>query len=269
MKSLVKSLWIYCILFFCQLHATDYLPWAGPTLEFIWKEDFRYQHYDYKKISSDDLFLNLSLSNAYQDIDVELEITQARTNKQHGTPDQLKITGRKVFLDDVLDDFATVTAGISLIQAFRPSVDDRSSFHHGYNEAEFFISIGKELTFSDNWESRAWGVVGIGTAIDRGSPWFHFESAYEKRFRDKHEFHLGFTSLIGLGNNRLKLHHFHGYGPVAHRSVDLNVKYTYLIDYFGHASLAFDQRVYAHNFPTYARSITLELMYSFGLSLGL
>jgi hypothetical protein len=257
-----------CFLFLStQLTATEYLPWVGPTLEFEWRDHLRYQHYRFKKRTSDDLFLNISLSNAYQDLGVELEITAANTNRQPGHLDQLKITGRKVLLDDILEDPVSLTAGCSLIQAFRSSLCDRSSFHHGYNEAELFVSTGKELTFSENWESRLWGIAGLGVAIDRGSPWIHLEGAYEQRWHEKHECRIGLYSLYGLGHQKLRLHHFHGYGPVKHRSVDIQLRYTYLIDFFGNASIEFSQRLYAHHFPAYARSVTLQLMYSFGLGL--
>jgi len=248
-----------------DLKATEYLPWIGPSFLLEWRDDLRYQHYRFKRHQADDLFLNNSLSGAYQDLAVELEITAANTQRQPGRIDQLKITGRKVLTDDVIGDPLTSTIGISLTQCFRPSLRDISSFHHGYNEGELFLAVGKELTFSETWESRLWGVAGLGVAIDRGSPWIHLEGAYEKRWREKHECRIGLHSLYGLGRHRLKWHDFHGYGPVSHRSLDLRLRYTYLIDFFGSASIEFSQRLYARHFPGYACSVTLQLLYQFGL----
>lgn len=254
----------YLVKIFSSLNATEFLPWVGPTLEFEWRNHFRYQQSKLKNHLFHDLFLNVSLSNAYQDLGLELEMTAANTFYQRGKLDQLKMTGRYVILDDLLQDFVSLTAGLSLTQAFHHSLYDKSSFHHGYHEGEIFLASGKEWSFSQNWHSRLWGVVGLATAINRSFPWLHVESTYERRWKDKHEGRIGIKTLYGFGHQKLK-DPFKGYGFIAHRSVDLFLRYTYLIDFFGQTSVELSQRLYSKNFASSAFSLTFQLLYTFGL----
>src|SRR5262249_54470415 len=129
-----------------------------------------------------------------------------------------------------------------------------SSFHHGLYNSEFFLSIGKELPDDLLWGSRLWGVAGVGVA-EKGSAWLRFRLEYEKRLRERHALRGFVHSLCGLGGKRLHKNGFQGYGPVAHRSIDLGLRYMYFIDYYGSASLQYSYRIYASNFPSRAHQV--------------
>lgn len=267
-------LFLFCLIFSNGI-ATEYQPWLGNFYEFELRSSLKYQSYKRlssgshtKKYLSNDFFLNLSLSNALPDpaVSGEIEFTQANTKKQKGDLDQIKVTGRYVWSDDVAGDPVSLILGLSYIQAFQRSLRDVSSFHHGLFNAEFFVSVGKENTWGMEtlWNSRWWLLGSIGIA-ERGSPWFRFDLNYEKRLCENHELSAFVRSLWGLGSKRLDLQHFHGYGPIQHQSVDLGLRYTYLIQYYGNASLEYQYRIYGKNYPIFTHQVLAQILYTFGL----
>lgn len=256
---------------FCN--ATEHQPWLGNVYEFEWRSSLKFQGFnrissdsELKKYSSDDLFLSTSLANVLPDPQLggELEIIQAWTRKQKGCTDQIKLTGRYAYWDDVAGDPLSITFGLSYIQGFHRSLKDLSSFHHGLYESEIFGSIGKEKSLGTVWISRWWMMGALGIA-ERGSPWLKFHANFEKRFGEQHELKTFFHSLWGLGGGRLHPNHFSGYGSVQHQSIDLGLRYTYLIEFFGSASLEYSYRIYARNFPTYTHQVLAQVLYTFGL----
>lgn len=268
-----KFFTILFLLGICRGSATEYQPWLGNFYEFEFRSSLIYQDYTWlssdsnlRKYTSNDIFLNLSLSNAHPDFtaSAEFEITQARTRKQKGDIDQLKLTGRYAWQDDVAGDPLSLITGLSYTQAFQSSLRDVSSCHHGLYNTEFFITLGKENPEESLWRSRWWSVFVLGIA-EQGSPWVRFHLNYDKRWWDKHEMGLFMHSLWGFGGKDLHLNHFHGYGPIRHQSVDVGLRYTYLLEYYGNASLEYSYRVYANNFPAYTHYVLAQILYTFGL----
>lgn len=267
-KYLEISIWVIMSTLSFQLDAVDYKPWVGEMLEFEWRNEFFYQTYPsvsigshHKKHSSDDLFLTTSLSSSFMEFGVELEATQASTHRQRGGIDHLRGTVRYVWLDDVAGDPISLTSGVSFIQSFVPSLQDISSFHHGRSETELFVSLGKETPCGEVWLRRWWGVIGAGLA-ERGSPWLRFNLGYDFRSDNHQEWRLFCHTLWGLGERKLNVHHFSGYGSIQHQSVDLGLRYTFLIDFFGSISFQYSHRIYARNFPAQTSLFMLEWLYN-------
>lgn len=273
LHGLWKCLTSLILFNFSLVIATDYQPWFGNFYEFELRSDFNFQGYAWvasgenlKKYSSNDLFLNLSLSNSIPDpsVGLELEITDAKTRKQYGEIDQLKLTSRYLFQDDIAGDPLGIMVGLSYIQAFKNSLRDVSSFHHGLYNTELFISLGKENPDECLWGTRWWGVFAVGVA-EQGSPWLRIRLDYDKRWFEKHEFGLFADGLCGLGGKKLQLKGFSGYGPIKHQSIDVGFHYTYLLEYYGNVSLEYSYRIYAENFPSYAHRVIAQVFYTFGL----
>jgi len=260
-------------LYMCRATATEYQPWLGNLYEFELRSSLIYQGYHrlssgshLKAYSSNDVFLNVSLCNSRPDpaIGLEIEAREARTRKQGGDIDQLKITGRYVWQDDVAGDPLSLTTGLSYIQAFHNSLKDVSSFHHGFYNTELFVSIGKEKPDETLWSTRWWSLFAVGIA-ERGSPWIRFHLNYEKRWWENHEMKVFLHSLWGLGERHLRLLHFDGYGAIQHQSIDVGLRYSYLLEFYGSASLEYSYRIYARNFPVYTHHVLARLLYTFGL----
>lgn len=253
-----------CLSLSCR--GTEYQPWIGNYYEFEWRNDLLYQSYNKinsKHFGSNDLFLHASLSNAIgENYSVELETTAARTHRQDWNIDNLRLAGRYVWLDDIAGDPLTVTGGLVLTQAFIPSLEDVSSFHHGRREAELFVSFGKENSEKELWENRWWGVVGIGFA-DKGSPWIRADVDYEFQYCEADEIRVFLNSLWGLGNKSIHVHDFKGYGPIAHQSIDIGLRYTRELEYCGHFFVEYAFRPYAKNFPTHTNRVLLGFLVTF------
>ncbi len=140
-------------------------------LLFEWRNSLTYQTYPslakgshIRKFSSDDYFLNTSLSSSLFEYGLVLEATQAFTHHQRGSIDNLRATLRYLILDDIAGDPVSLTAGLSYIQPFDWSLKDISSFHHGRIEGEWFLSLGKERACGEIWINRWWTVAAIGFA---------------------------------------------------------------------------------------------------------
>lgn len=267
-------LFIGCFTFGC-LNAVFQEPWAGELLEFNWQNRFLCQHYaridsDGKTIhyKNNDLFLKSSLlvflpdPNSFSpDYSLELGVMQASTRKQSGGIDHLSLTGSYQILEDIQGDYISLKTGISYFQAFGQSLYDISSFHHGREEGELFLAFGQEnLCRLSRW----WIAAALGFA-DRGSPWIRLNIDYRFSPFDNHQIGLNCHCLYGFGGDRLKIKDFKGYGSIAHRSVDLGLNYTILIENFGQIGLSYTYRVLAKNFPQQAQVVQLEWNYTFGL----
>ena len=248
--------------------ATERMPWFERDLIIPLRASYIYQTYPYVQAShghfgheAHDSFLPLSASIAYQDINAELELVFADTRRQHTTLDCIRLTGLYRIWNDIIGDPLSVVAGVTLTKAFSHSVKDPSSFHHGRIEAEFLVSAGRETSVEALWSTRWWGVLGLGIA-DHGSPWIRGELAWEKNWCDQQQLRLFVNTLWGLGRDNLHpCHHFHGYGPLNHQSIDLGARYSYVFESGLTLSAGFTRRIYARNFPVRANIVTLSLMY--------
>lgn len=260
-----------CLFFFPALiqGGVDLKPWYPRDLQVQAFMDYRFQsipsidaprkdHY-----SSSDHFVNGSLMAVLSPYSLQLNTEFADTKKRNFDWDHVSLTGRYLWMDDNIGDAFSLTTGLTLGRAWREAVNDISSFHHGRNEAFLHVAIGKQSIEGSAWLSRWWGLFGIGTA-DRWTPWIVANVAYEKNFCDPHQLRLFIHSLWGCGQHKLRVHDFGGYGPIDHRSIDIGFRYTYEFDYYGMASLEYAHRVYAHNFPDNANTVTLSYIYPFG-----
>ena len=69
-----------------------------------------------------------------------------------------------------------------------------------------------------------------------------------------------------MGGNALNLHHrFEGYGPIAHRSIDIGFRATKYTECAGNWIFEYTQRVYALNFPDYANLLRVSFIYPYPL----
>jgi hypothetical protein len=258
--------------FYSRVEAVELRPWFGNYLEFEFRSHLLYQNYkalargaDSIAHSSDDLFLDMSLGFVPDpQLSVEAEIECANTTHNHGV-DHFSFTGRYMLLNDIAGDAISLVAGLTLQQAFIGSLRDMSSFHHGRSEAEFHLAVGKELCSNRFlWDSRLWAIGAFGFA-EQGKPWLRANLGYDYRLAIYHELSVFAKTLWGMGNKKLNPYDFDGYGSLHHQSVDLGLRYTYLIEFFGSASIEYMHRVYARNFPAEAHLLMISVLYTFSL----
>lgn len=261
----------YVILFLpALLQAIDLKPWYSRDLQLQGRLDSRFQSYPSVQTpckdshySSDDLFFNGSFLFIYAPTSIEVGSELAITKKRKVAWDNIHLTGRYLWLDDDKGDPVSFTTGLTLSRAWKEAVDDISSFHHGRNEAFLHMALGKQKIKGSTWQSRWWGILGIGTA-DKWTPWIVANAAYEWNLCDPHRIRLFVNTLWGCGRKELNTCDFKGYGTIDHRSIDLGLRYTYQLDYYGILSIGYIRRVYAHNFPERVNIFTFQYIYPFG-----
>jgi hypothetical protein len=107
-------------------------------------------------------------------------------------------------------------------------------------------------------------MIGIGSAV-KGSPWIDWKMAYAQKIHHNHEVEFFLQTLWGLGSKNIHPYHFQGYQSIHHQSVDLGMKYSYLIEFMGMASIEYTKRLYTKNFPYQTDRIQFSFDYPFGL----
>lgn len=263
----------FSIFLICSgLNAIEYSPWLGNVLEpnlraSAWLNS--YQSVDtghgVKRQAACDGFFDLDVSLAYREnIEFELEAVAAKTRTHCFGMDSVLFAGKYRFWNDIVGDPLTVTAGAVVSKVFKHALQDIAAFHHGGIQGEVYLSAGREFSCMQFWMSRVWGVVGFGIA-DLGSPWIRGDIAWEHNCWDRHQFKLFVDTLWGLGHNNLHLHHFKGYGPVNHQSVDAGIRYSLGFDYGIFLRFEYAYRVYARNCPRHVNRALLSLFYPLGL----
>ena len=264
---------LFSILIHSLLFSLELKPWFDPMFELQSRVATIGQLYTFvdtkeglKKHPAGNFFLDLEFySTLWQNWSVEVEAVTAATRHRTFGPDTLSLTGRYLWLDDVVGDPLSLTTGVTLYKVFKPARRDLSVFHHGGIEAELHAAVGKEASCLGRWRSRVWAVAGFGIG-DLGSPWMRADAHWEHRWCDLHQLRLSLLSILGLGQRSLKhLDHFHGYGPIQHHSVDAGVRYTYLFDHGIALNAEYAFRLYARNCPAYVHFILVILDYPVSL----
>lgn len=263
---------IYILTFINSVYATDLKPWFPRYLEIQSRFTWSHQYYSsidggskiYKKTAKNDFYTG-SLELAYFNLCGEVEGTFSSTGSHHLAPDSINATLRYQILDDVIGDPVSLVAGITVNQVFSLALKDINVFHHSHFEGEVHLAVGKEVTCHDTWITRYWGVAGIGVG-DQGSPWLHFEAAWEKNWFYGQITRVFANSLFGLGKENLSLYHpFKGYGSIRHQSIDLGALHRYTFENDLEITLGAFFRVYSKNCPRNVSGFFLSLLYPFGL----
>jgi hypothetical protein len=269
---MLKKIFILTCLPFL-MHATELKPWYGNSLVLESRSKVLYQQFNKlatthdRKYVSNDVFLTESLNVYLAQYAAEVEMTLAKTHKQHFNIDCLRLTGRYQFMDTVIDDPYSLVAGLTITQAGKPALYDPASFHHGLVNFEAHLSVGKEIASYHTWLHRYFTVLGVGISSGppKSKPWFRADFGYLHNFCDAQQIELFINTLFGLGRHNLKVHSFRGYGPVRHQSVDLGVRYTKVLECGAKLIGEYSYRVWAKNFPKNANRVEIAMYYPLGL----
>jgi hypothetical protein len=246
------------LLFPLGLTATQLRPWFGIEKEIEWRSSYRLQGYPHHI----DHYFDLSLSAAYEpEINAELELLTAIPRHSHYRVDAEKATGRYLLLDDVSGESPfSLVAGAAFTHVHRPALDDRSNLYHGRFQFEGILSAGKENSCGEFWTTRYWSTLVVGKA-EKYAPWMELRAAWEKNWWDLYEMGLSAKLDWGFGHRHLSHHHhFHGYGPIEYRLVNLAAYYRYWISDSAQLTAEYRYRIFAHNAPKKVRDLTLTLL---------
>lgn len=264
---------IFLCLFKFSLGALELKPWFDPMVELQNRTSVIAQLYNaidtkegLEKHPAGNFFLDYELyTTLLQNWSVEIEAIGAATRQRSFGFDSVSLTGRYLWLDDVVGDPASLTTGLTIYKVFKPSRRDLSIIHHGGIEAELHTAVGKEISCREQWNTRTWAVGGIGMG-DLGSAWIRADGHWEHKWCARHFLRLSLLSLWGLGHRSLNhLSHFHGYGPIQHRSIDAALRYGFLGRYGIVLNAEYSFRLYAKNCPAYVHYFLLILDYPISL----
>lgn len=246
----------------------DYRPWFSRDLELQPWLSYRYQQYN--RINGNggsftrnenDSFFDAGAGIAALGYAVDLEAEIAKTSHQNYACDHFSLTGKYQLSDDVIGDSLSAVTGLTFTHAFKHSLFDISSFHHGKFEYEWYISAGREKSCGSFWLSRFWGVAAVGIA-DRGSPWIRADCTWERNWWDIHRVQVFIRTLWGLGEHGLTEERpFRGYGSIRHQSIDVGAGYVYQFEEYGRVGLDYAYRLYARNFPSRVNTVVLTYVY--------
>lgn len=255
------------------LYSLDQSPWVGDVYGFNIQADVSYSHYRYidhaKKQPSYTYrtyvtkeTLSFTATDALQ-LDWEIEL--ARTPYQLYGFRSSALGARYVLLDDIAGDFLSLVAGANVRGVGGRSVRDVNSPYSSYLNTEAMISIGKEFTKKRDWESRGY-VTGFLGLANHGSAWNRLEAVYENKISDAHILQACMSGYFGYGpKKKVDINHFHGWGEIAHQSLDLGLQYRYCFARWGELGLAYAYRVFARSYPQNQQ--TIEISYSLPFSL--
>jgi hypothetical protein len=242
------------------LSAADLAPWSGVDLELHPRIVNVVQTYP----SHTNYFLGMGLEASYDVWQLDVEVNSAITKHRGYSFDDFRLTGRYRWMDDVIGDPVSIYTGITYVYATHHSLRDPNLFHHGTAEGEVHVALGKEFDHRDRWITRFWGVGVVGIA-NQGSPWVRAEVAFERNWCDQHVVAVFLDTLWGLGNRSLHTHHFHGYGSVRHRSIDVGAQYKWRTIYDSVLTFGYAYRPYACNFPKHVNTFMVQWMIPYGL----
>ena len=268
----MKKFTIFCLASTC-LYSLDQSPWLGDVYEFNTKTDVSYSHYRYIDQAKEQpayayrsYLTKETLSFTASDVlELEWEMELARTPFQLYGFRSSALGARYCLLNDIAGDLFSITLGANMRGVGGRSVKDVNSPYSSYLNTEIMASIGKEFTKQKDWATRGYAAGFVGLA-NHGSAWNRFELAFEGKFLSSQVLKTIMTGYFGYGPKKMvDINHFHGWGEVAHRSLDLGMQYRYCFTFFGELALSYAYRVFAKSYPQNQQ--TIEVSYSLPFSL--
>lgn len=248
-------------------------PWYPRQLEIKPTADYLYRASNSVARKSHSLadhlqghFYNFSALIPIFQLSGQMGLVFAHSSERAFGIDNFSLTARYALMDDSsLADAISLVAGATFVFASKAALNDPNSFHHGRFETLWHVSFGKEWPCQQFWRYRTWGNLLLGVS-DVGAPWWQSLWALEYNRPEIDSWSFLVSGMSGCGGKTLQLGtSFHGYGRIAHRSLDLAVRYSYYFISGAQIKFEYWQNVYAYNFPRYTKAYCLSFSYPFGL----
>ncbi len=249
-----------------SIFALEVQPWLGEPWEFHLISAYTYSRFTHVQNGhpqlhhpQNDQLLSFALAAACGPkwaFDTELEFVN--TPVQRWGYRSFAAQGRYLWSDDVMGDAVSFATGLNIRTVSSKSLEDVSCPYHSYGNFEVTGSLGKEWDRETLWIVRTFGFGAVGMA-NRGAPWVRLLASIEGNHDNRHRFALFSEGYFGFGHKEtVDPDDFHGYANISHRSIDVGARYSYVFDIWGHLSLTYLYRPYAHAFPQNVNFITLS-----------
>jgi hypothetical protein len=250
---------ISVLLLSCQaLAAFEEKPWLGNQYEFVLDSSYSYSRFskvaNAKRQLKEPFNVNLLCFDlAFCPVDgweIAFEADFAATTKQSFGRRSLAAMLRARFLDDIVGDPVSLTAGLIARMTSHNSLKDISCPSSARWDVELHSAVGKEWSTGANWSMRLYGIGAVGQG-SHGWPWAKAKAAFGIQQPIASAWEIYSLGYWGFGpKDSVNIRHFHnGWGSYNHSSIDAGVGYTYCFEVWG--SLRFDvfHRFYAHVYP--------------------
>lgn len=193
----------------------------------------------------------------------EVETEAASTSHLGWGYRSLALQLRYQFLDDIVGDWISCTVGALYRNVSSRMLEAVTTIYHGQQNFELNLSLGKEWAKGQFWRYRAFLFEGVGCATV-GAPWSWTRLAGQRNFHDLVQISLYLDGYFGFGGQKsVKRLHFHGYGPIAHRSLSAGIQ----LDWTPISSSSFEASYYrvfwARSFPGQWNAFQLRYIYWF------
>lgn len=176
--------------------------------------------------------------------------------------------GRRLFLDDLIGDFVSLSAGISGKVASTSELSDLLQIEPSKLSTSLHITVGKEFLSSKNGflHLYAVGLVGAGQAA---SSWvkgaLHAEYVIGSEDQDNQKISIYLCNGKGLGTKHLKLDSNRPYAHSNWRYIDVGISYAYSLYGYGTLGASISKRIEARSCPRKAISAAITLTIPFAL----
>lgn len=240
-----------------SLFSLQMQPWIDQLWEFHFGPSYTFDFYPQvqggvptpQKTTVENIVAANLYVSPYENWQAELELEFASTTRLSMGYRSVAFQLRNQLLSDILGDVCSATWDANIRGVSDRDLTDVSCPYHANFNMEIGGSLGKEWSYNEDWNVRAFGFLGAGTA-NRGSPWIRFFASAEANADNRYRFELFSRGYFGFGNEQVVfIDHFNGYAAIHHQSVDIGAKYSYVLDMWGYLSFSYTRRVYAHLFP--------------------
>ncbi len=190
---------------------------------------------------------------------IDISASGFKTDKDPVTLESFTQTLSYLVCDDTIGDPLALSVTASVSEVLSRALHNPVSFRKGLFEFELRSAQAIERECCPALNYRLFAMEGLGIAEAafwlRGACGAEFLSEYGHRFGSK------LIGSYGFGDDSLCLHEFHGYGPLAFRTIDCAFYYQRRTDDWSYYSIELIYRAYAKNAP--ARNLRLEASIEF------
>lgn len=267
LRRFCAAFFAVCSVLFCQVDATELMPWHGQIYSVDFNGSLLFQ--DYSQLDTRcgsrrpefDGFYNLSaLGVLREETTAEIELLVSDTRYRGFGLNALRLTGRYFWLNDIVGDPVSLVTGFTASKIFQASRRNVAIFDHGGIAGEAHVAIGKENSCEQFWINRAWAVLGLGVA-DVGSPWLRANLVFERNWWNIHQLKIFADTIWGFGGKQLRIHPFRGYGSVNYQAIDVGLRYGFILPNNTFLGIAYARRVYGRNCPIHVNLVKFEINY--------
>jgi hypothetical protein len=140
-----------------------------------------------------------------------------------------------------------------------------SSPYASYWNGEATVSVGKEFTKDENWNTRGYLLGSVGLA-NHGSFWNRYHVSFEARIMKSQILEAFSVGYFGYGSKKdVDIERFKGWGFIRHRSIDVGAKYSYIFDLWGAVGVSYACRVWAYSYPEREQMVQVSYTLPFSL----